>query len=157
MSCGSATPPTSTARPASLTLGRGASWATRPSETQSASAFAPQPPMPYRVLRYGFAQILPPQPPLRRDACPGGELAPKGKNLRARDHRSNSCVPLNPYTHLPLERQMRRAGGGQVGVNSTRTKRNRRAPTRIDDKENSLRPFSSGARGREFESPRSDQ
>ena len=52
---------------------------------------------------------------------------------------------------------MRRAGGAQVGVNSKRTKRNQPAPTNIEIVENSRRPFSSGARGREFESPRSDQ
>ena len=77
--------------------------------------------------------------------------------MRARGHRSNSCVRSDPHTSLPMEHHMRRAGGGRLRVNSTRTKRNRRAPTRIDAKENSLRPFSSGARGREFESPRSDQ
>ena len=58
--------------------------------------------------------------------------APARRLMWLKPPKSNSCVRYNPYTPHPMEHQMRRAGGGQVGVNSTRTKRNRRAPTWLD-------------------------
>src|SRR5262249_23136041 len=51
----------------------------------------------------------------------------------------------------------RRTIGGRIGLNATETEGDRRAPRRIEMKEIFRRQHNSGARGREFESPRSDQ
>ena len=51
----------------------------------------------------------------------------------------------------------RGARGGRIGVNTTETKRNQKASNHTESQGFLGRGVYSGARGREFESPRSDQ